>query len=453
MQEGNVLILEDNADSATLYSKVIQTEGFHVKVAEQCKKAIKILKEHDIDIVISDVNLAGANGLELISVFKQMNPLAEVIMLTAYGSVKDGVRAMKMGAYDYLIKGEDNNRLIPMLSRALEKVRLQKRLKKLEQQVGSQYTFQEIIGKSPAIQQAIHMARQVAVTNATVLLLGETGTGKEVFARAIHNASTRGNNAFVALNCSAFSKELLESELFGHKAGAFTGANHDKKGLFEEAHLGTIFLDEVGEIPLDLQAKLLRVLETNTFIKVGDTKTTKVDVRIIAATNRQLATANSQQFRSDLYYRLSVFEILLPPLRDRREDIPLLAETFLHQIAQSNQKKITGMTSGFVNHLIRYGWKGNIRELRNVVERAIILSSESLLTEEMLPFELKYGASTEDLAREQNKLELAQVERLHIERVLRLAGGNKAKAARLLNIGLSTLYRKLLDYNLQETSV
>lgn len=453
MQEGNVLILEDDADCRLLYGKVLQAEGFAVESVESTRQAFKILKAKDIDIILSDVNLADANGLQLIDKFKEINPLAEVILLTAYGSVKDGVQAIKAGAYDYLIKGDDNTRLIPMLQRAIEKVRLRKKLQHLEQQVGKQYSFEDVIGKSEPFKHAIYMAKQVAETDATVLLLGETGTGKEVFARAIHQASPRANNAFVALNCSAFSRELLESELFGHKSGSFTGATHDKKGLFEEAHNGTIFLDEIGEMPLELQAKLLRVIENSTFIKVGETKTTKVDVRIIAATNRVLVNASSQQFRSDLYYRLSVFEINLPPLRERREDIPLLAQSFLTQIASNTQKNIVGMTEGFQEQLMRFSWKGNIRELRNVVERAVILSKGPLLDEDVLPYELKYGASTEELVKESNEFDLAQVERLHIQRIMRIAGGNKAKAARMLNIGLSTLYRKLIEYNLQETGV
>jgi two-component system NtrC family response regulator len=453
MQEGNILILEDDADARLLYTKVLRAEGFEVKPVENTREAFNALKNKDVDIILSDVNLADANGVQLIAKFKEIHPMAEIILLTAYGSVKDSVQAIKAGAYDYLIKGDDNARLIPMLQRALEKVRLQKKLRCLESQVDKQYSFESVIGKSEPIKQAIYMARQVAATTATVLLLGETGTGKEVFARAIHHASPRANNAFVAINCSAFSRELLESELFGHKSGSFTGATHDKKGLFEEAHKGTIFLDEIGEMPLELQAKLLRVLETNTFIKVGETKTTQVDVRIIAATNRILAKANSQQFRSDLYYRLSVFEINLPPLRDRREDIPLLAQAFMMEIARNTQKNILGMTDGFQEQLMRFSWKGNIRELRNVVERAVILSQGPLLDEEVLPFELRYGASTEDLVRETNEFDLAQVERMHIQRVMRIAGGNKAKAARMLNIGLSTLYRKLVEYNMQESDV
>ncbi|EMR04796.1 sigma-54-dependent transcriptional regulator [Cesiribacter andamanensis] len=450
MQEGTILLVEDDADCRLLYSKTMQAEGFEVILAESSQKAFKLLKERDIDLVLSDVNLAHINGLELIGRYKELNPFAEVIMLTAYGSVKDGVQAIKTGAYDYLIKGEDNKRLLPMLQRAIDKVRLHKRLHRLEQQVGQHYTFQEVIGKSEPLQQAISMARQVAGTNATVLLLGETGTGKEIFARAIHAASTRAKAAFVALNCSAFGKELLESELFGHKAGSFTGATHDKKGLFEEAHGGTLFLDEIGEMPLELQAKLLRVLETSTFIKVGDTKTSRVDVRIIAATNKKLANAHNAQFRPDLYYRLSVFEINLPPLRERKEDIPLLARAFMAHFGQITQKKIVGMSREFEEQLMRYPWKGNIRELRNVIERAVILTDGSLLDEAVLPYEVKFGPSLEEQLQESNQFDLAFVERTHIQRVLKLTRGNKAKTARMLNIGLSTLYRKLSEYNLQE---
>lgn len=449
MPEGSILIVDDEDDTRFLLSRILEKEGFATLNVANEKQAFKLLKKEEVDIILCDVNLAETNGLELLEKFKEISPLAEVIMLTAFGSIKDGVKAIKDGAYDYIIKGEDNNRLIPLLYRAFEKVKLQKKIQKLEEQVGDQYSFSKVIGKSEKITEAIRISQRVSATDATVLLLGETGTGKEVFAKAIHGASNRKNKSFVAINCSAFNKELLESELFGHKAGSFTGATGDKKGLFEEASGGTIFLDEIGEMNLDLQAKLLRVLESSTFIKVGDTKTTTVDVRIIAATNRDLLK-DETKFRSDLYYRLSVFEITLPPLRERQEDIPLLAEHFMYMFSRHSQKKLTGMSDGFLRHISRYNWKGNIRELRNVIERAVILEEESELSEDVLPYEVKFGPSVLEPGLSGNKLDLAYIEKKHIERVLKMSGGNKTKAAGLLNIGVSTLYRKISEYEITE---
>lgn len=447
MFEGHILIVDDEEDTRYLLSKILEKEGFNTLSVANGRQAFAILKKEEIDIILCDVNLAETNGLEVLEGLKEACPLVEVIMLTAYGSIKDGVKAIKAGAYDYIIKGEDNNKLIPLLYRAQEKVRLQKKIKKLEEQVADQYSFASVVGKSEKIQEAINISKRVAATDTTVLLLGETGTGKEVFAKAIHGASKRKDKSFVALNCSAFNKELLESELFGHKAGSFTGATHDKKGLFEEAHGGTIFLDEIGEMNLDLQAKLLRVLESSSFIKVGDTKTTTVDVRVIAATNRKLLK-DEKNFRSDLYYRLSVFEIILPPLRDRKEDIPLLAEHFMYFFARNSQKKLTGMTEDFLKYIKRYPWKGNIRELRNVIERAVILVEGHELDEMVLPYELKYGTAALEMANDHNKLDLAYIEKKHIERVMKLVKGNKTRAARMLNIGVSTLYRKLNEFEI-----
>lgn len=449
MFEGHILIVDDEEDTRFLLSKILEKEGFNMLTVANERQAFALLKKEEVDIILCDVNLAETNGLDLLERLKEACPLVEVIMLTAYGSIKDGVKAIKAGAYDYIIKGEDNNKLIPLLYRAQEKVKLQKKIKKLEEQVADQYSFDSVVGRSEKIREAINISKRVAVTDTTVLLLGETGTGKEVFAKAIHGASKRKHKSFVAINCSAFNKELLESELFGHKAGSFTGATYDKKGLFEEAHGGTIFLDEIGEMNLDLQAKLLRVLESSSFIKVGDTKTTTVDVRVIAATNRDLLR-DEKNFRSDLYYRLSVFEITLPPLRERAEDIPMLAEYFMHSFARNSQKKLTGMTDEFLKYISKYPWKGNIRELRNVIERAVILAEGQELDEAVLPYELKYSPSVLEAGRESNKLDLAYVEKIHIERVLKLARGNKTKTARMLNIGVSTLYRKLNEFEITE---
>ena len=314
MTTGIVLIIDDEEKLRTLLARIIRLEGFTVLEAENLKAGGKLLEKEDVDVVLCDVKLPDGNGVDFVRDIKSRHTSIEIILLTAYGNIADGVKAMKNGAFDYITKGDDNDKIIPLLARALEKVQLQKRVQQLEQQVGKRYTFDGILGDSPLIKEAIDLAKRVAPAEATVLLLGETGTGKEVFAQAIHNGSKRVGKPFLALNCSAFGKELLESELYGQKAGAYTGAANDNKGLIEEANQGTLFLDEIGEMHIDLQAKLLRVLETNEFIKVGDTKSTRVDVRIIAATNRDLQQeVSTGKFREDLFYRLNVFTISLPP--------------------------------------------------------------------------------------------------------------------------------------------
>ncbi len=355
-----------------------------------------------------------------------------------------GVQAMRNGAFDYIMKGDDNDKIIPLLHRAVEKVQLRRKLEQLQQRVAKQYAFDSIIGESAAIQEAIALARKVAATDATVLLLGETGSGKEVFAQAIHHNSERRNKSFVAVNCSAFGKELLESELFGHKAGAFTGAIKDKKGLFEEANGGTLFLDEIGEMPAELQAKLLRVLEAGEFIKVGDTKTINVNVRIIAATNRNLQQEiEAGHFRSDLFYRLAVFQVTLPALRERVKDIPSLALHFAILFAGKTNKAIPVLQKEYIAALQQYHWPGNIRELKNVIERSVILENGNELTTATLPFTMQHPADPKT-----GSFELAEVEKQHIRKVLLHTNGNKTETARLLDIGLTTLYRKIEEYSL-----
>lgn len=447
MSTGIVLIIDDEEKLRTLLARIIRLEGLTVLEAETIKAGNKLLDKEDIDVVLCDVKLPDGNGVDFVRELKTRHPSMEAIVLTAYGNIADGVMAMKNGAFDYITKGDDNDKIIPLLSRAMEKVQLQKRVIQLEQQVGKRYTFSAILGHSPLIADAIVLAKKVAPTEATVLLLGETGTGKEVFAQAIHHGSKRSTKPFIALNCSAFSKELLESELFGHKAGSFTSATRDKKGLIEEANLGTLFLDEIGEMHIDLQAKLLRVLETSEFIKVGDTRPTRVNVRIIAATNRDLQQeVTDGKFRDDLFYRLNVFSISLPSLRDRKKDIPLIAEFYLQFFNGKGNKRIDGMSKEFLDRLQQHEWKGNIRELKNIIERAVILSDGPQLTVDNLPSELQLSGlrSPGPLS----AFDLASVEKLHIQRVLNHTRGNKTEAARLLNIGLTTLYRKIEEYKL-----
>lgn len=440
----SVLLIDDEEKLRQLLLRIIRLEGFDVQEAATGQAALKKLASQDFEVVLCDVKLPDSNGVDLVKQIKTLHPATEVILLTAYGNVPDGVQAMRNGAFDYIMKGDDNDKIIPLLHRAMEKVQLQRKLEQLQQRVTKQYSFDSIIGESPSIQEAIALARKVAATDATVLLLGETGTGKEVFAQAIHHNSDRRNKTFVAVNCSAFSKELLESELFGHKAGAFTGAVKDKKGLFEEANGGTLFLDEIGEMPAELQAKLLRVLEAGEFIKVGDTRTIKVNVRIIAATNRNLPTEiEAGHFRSDLFYRLAVFQVTLPALRERIKDIPSLALHFAIIFAGKTNKAIPVLQKEYITALQQYEWPGNIRELKNVIERSVILENSNELTTATLPFTMQHPADHKTAS-----FELAEVEKQHIRKVLQHTAGNKTEAARLLGIGLTTLYRKIEEYGL-----
>jgi two-component system, NtrC family, response regulator len=448
MASGSILLVDDEEKLRALLKRIITLEGFSIHEANGLKAAAKLLEKEHIDIVLCDVKLPDGNGVEFTQHAKNKFPSVEIIVMTAYGNISDGVQAMKNGAFDYIIKGDDNEKIIPLLNKAMDKVKLQKRVEQLEKQVGKKYSFENILGKSSLILEAISMAKKVSPTDATVLLLGETGTGKEVFAQAIHNESKRAGKPFLALNCSAFGRELLESEIFGHKAGAFTSANKDKRGLIEEADSGSLFLDEIGEMHIELQAKLLRVLETSEFIKVGDTKSTKVNVRIIAATNRDMQHEVTEgKFREDLFYRINVFTIQLPALRDRKKDIPVLAEHFLQVFAQKTNGRIHGMSKEFLEHLQNHEWKGNIRELKNVMERACILANTEQLTVDSLPVEFQISP----LPSANNQLSafsLASVEKLHIQRVLNHTKGNKTESARLLNIGLTTLYRKIEEYGL-----
>jgi len=449
MNKGHILIIDDEEKLRSLLTRIIALEGFEVFEAANAKSALKKLEQQDIDVILCDVKLPDANGVELAHQIKSKFPLVEIIMLTAHGNISDGVKSIKNGAFDYITKADDNDKIIPLLHRAVEKAHLQKRFCLLQKKVGAKYSFDNIIGNSKCIQEAIALAKKVAVTDTTVLLLGETGTGKEVFAQAIHQGSNRKLKPFVAINCSAFSKELLESEVFGHKAGAFTGAIKDKKGLFEEASDGTIFLDEIGEMNHDLQAKLLRVLEAGEFIKVGDTKTIKVNVRVIAATNRDLKKEIEEGiFREDLFYRLSAFQIVLPPLRERVKDIELFAEHFAEVFSIKINKRKIQLSKEYIEKLRTYQWKGNIRELKNVIERSVILSNSDELTVATLPFEIQNTSETSSKGKTLSAFDLASVEKLHIQKVLNYTKGNKAEAARLLNIGLTTLYRKLDEYKI-----
>lgn len=446
-----ILIIDDEEKIRTLLSRIISLEGFDIIQAPDLKTGWRKLELNEVDVLLCDVKLPDGNGVEFSKLVKEKFPAIEIILLTAFGNIPDGVQAIKNGAFDYITKGDDNNKIIPLLYKASEKVKLNKRVIQLEKQLDQKLSFENIIGKSKLIKQALESAKKVANTDATVLLTGETGTGKEVFAQAIHQASKRSKNNFIAVNCSAFSKELLENELFGHKAGAFTGATKDSKGIFEEANNGTVFLDEIGEMPLDLQAKLLRVLESGEFLKLGDNKPIKTDVRIIAATNRDLQKEiQSGNFREDLYYRINIFNITLPALRERTVDIEELANYFLTVFATKTNKKIKRISADYLEALKLHSWKGNIRELRNVMERSIILVDGEELTVDSLPNEFQQSTSnSQQSAKPLSAFELASAEKIHIQKVMNYTNGNKTETAKLLNIALTTLYRKLEEYKIK----
>jgi len=441
-----ILVIDDEKKLNDLLSRILSLEGYNVLQAYTAKEGMRILHQEQVALVISDVKLPDANGVELVKAIKQIKPFVEVINLTAYGTIADGVQAIQNGAFNYITKGDDNDKIIPLVSEAFSKAGKQIEAEKFKVKSRTGLIFDDIIGKSPAINSAITLARKVATTDTTVLLLGETGTGKEVFASAIHQASGRPSKSFVAINCSSFTGDLLESELFGYKAGAFTGALKDKKGLVEEANGGTLFLDEIGEVKPDMQARLLRLLENQSFIKLGSTETVKVNIRIIAATNRDLQKeADAGTFRMDLYYRLSVFSINLPPLRERKGDITALANYYLNLFSAKTGSQKMEIDKDFIQTLEQHPWKGNIRELKNVMERVMILADSDTLSTALLP----PGFNTETTGNS-NAIDLASVEKQHIKKILAYTGGNKTETARLLGIGLTTLYRKLDEYKLSE---
>lgn len=410
-----ILIIDDEVQIRTLLTRMMELEGYDVCQAGDCRAALKQLELQNPDVVLCDVFLPDGNGVDLVLAIKKAAPNVEVILLTAHGNIPDGVQAIKNGAFDYITKGDDNNKIIPLISRAVEKARMNVRLEKLEKKVGQTYSFDSILGESKVLKDAVSLAQKVSGTDVPVLLTGETGTGKEVFAQAIHYSSKRARQNFVAVNCSSFSKELLESEMFGHKAGSFTGALKDKKGLFEEANNGTIFLDEIGEMAFELQAKLLRILETGEYIKIGDTKPTRVNVRIIAATNRNLSQEIvAGRFREDLFYRLSVFQIHLPPLRERAGDIRLLAKAFIKSFAEQLARPVVEIAPAFLEALDSQPWKGNIRELRNVIERSMIVCESGYLDIADLPFDIQNAHYEHSNDSSPGSFELSAMERRHL---------------------------------------
>ena len=441
-----VLIIDDEPTIRMLLTHILELEGYEVLQAKDMTKGMDALKKSKAEVVLCDVFLPDGNGVEMVPELKALSPGSNIILLTAHGNIPDGVQAIKNGAFDYIVKGDDNRKIIPLVSRAMDDYNSKNKTATTVKKKKPNKGFVSIVGNSTCLQHAVKMAQKVAASDLCVLLTGETGTGKEVFARAIHNESLRKNKPFVAINCSAFSKELLESEIFGYMAGSFTGAMKDKKGLFEEADGGTIFLDEIGEMEFGLQAKLLRAIEENEFIKVGDTKYTRVDVRIIAATNRNLKKEiDNEHFREDLYFRLAGFQIELPPLRERKGDVKLLSELFVKRMSEKMNIPCVKINDACMHMLEQYSWPGNIRELKNVIERSLIVC-DTEITPDDLPVDIQMNSNP--VSSTGQEFDLATVEKNHIAKILAYTKGNKTETARLLKIGLTTLYRKIEEYNI-----
>ena len=443
-----ILIVDDDAPHRSMLRTVLRGWGYAVEEAEDGTAAVEQVKQKAFDAVLTDVRMARMDGIAALREIREWNPSIPVLIMTAWSSVQSAVDALRLGAYDYLTKPLELEELKLALERALDHTRQARE----NQEPGRTQSEASslLLGRSDAMRELVNMVETVAPTEATVLISGESGTGKELVARAIQAASTRRDKPFVTINCAALAENLLESELFGHEKGAFTGADRRREGRFVQAHGGTLFLDEIGEMPLALQAKLLRVLQQGEVQRVGCDETIKVDVRVISATNRVLAEeVAAGRFREDLFYRLNVIGLEVPPLRARREDIPLLASTFLERHAAANRKTIKGFTPQAMDAMLRYGWPGNVRELENAVERAVILSGGEYIAERALPLAVQNASDApEDEELALGSMSLEDVERKAIEATLSETDDNKSEAARRLGITRATLHSKLKKYGL-----
>ncbi len=448
-----VLIVDDEKNSREGLSRALR-KTYDVLLAEGAQRALQLLKDNAVDVVLSDVRMPGLDGMALLRKALSAATPPIVILLTAYGTIEMAVEAMKQGAYDFLTKPVDLDRLEILLQRALRERAMEAENRQLREQLDSHYGLDEIIGRSPPMQEVFDTIRQVAPTRATVLIQGESGTGKELVARAIHRLSPRHRGPFIPVHCAALSKHLLESELFGHEKGAFTGAVEQRRGRFELADGGTLFLDEVSEIEPDIQVKILRVLEERRFERVGGQETLEVDVRLLAATNRDLKKmVEDGRFREDLFYRLYVVVIALPPLRERPGDIPLLIDHFIKHFAQSHGKSPVGITPEAVEALSAYSWPGNVRELKNVIERMVVLSRADKLSVRDIPSPIReIGAKSHATFLPAGPVTLEEAEKRLIVQALRNNDGNVTKAAAQLGISRRTLHRKINEYKLREHS-
>ena len=450
--KGKILIVDDDTAHLHMLRTLLKSFGHEVESATDGEDAIAMVKEKPFDLILMDVRMAHIGGIEALRQIKECNPAIPVIIMTAYSSVDTAVEAMKLGAYDYLTKPLNFEELKIILDRAMDHLRLTLENRSLKEKIAAETSLAGIIGSSLAMKKVLDMARIVAPTEATVLITGESGTGKELFAKAIHVNSERAKGPLVTVNCAALTETLLESELFGHEKGTFTGADRQRNGRFMQADTGTIFLDEVGEIPLQMQAKILRTIQEREIQRLGSDEVLHVDVRIIAATNRNLEEdVKVGKFREDLYYRLNVMNIHIPPLRERVEDIPLLAHHFLEKYVKKNRKDLKGFTPAAMDMLTRAKWSGNVRELENVIERAVILAVSPYLSEKDLPPSMSVESQTSNENRPVFDLggkSLEEIESQAISETLEHTQGNKSEAAKLLNITRTTLNSKLKKYNL-----
>jgi DNA-binding NtrC family response regulator len=439
-----ILVVDDEKAMRESLNDWLKEDGYQVGLAESGNMAIDMAREDPWEVILLDLKMPGMNGLETLKKLKEVRPDAEILMMTAYATVDTAVQAMKEGAFDYLVKPFDPDEVEMLIQKivahrdlVLENILLRKKLEET-------YQFDEIIGKSDVMQDVFELISRVAPTDSTVLITGESGTGKELIARAIHGNSNRCYMPFIAVSCGALPDSLLESELFGYEKGAFTGAEHTKKGRFEMAHKGTLFLDEIGDISLKTQVDLLRVLQQKEVQRLGGEDVVEVDVRIIAATNRDLSRAiRENRFREDLYYRLNVIAVKVPPLRERKEDIPLLADAFVRKYCLEMNKEKTKIGSAALKLLMDYDWPGNVRELENIIERALVIGQADEISPDDLPF------SRKDLGPDAFPKSLKMMEKIHIQRILKATGWNITQAARDLGIDRQTLYNKIEKYEIR----
>ena len=451
-----ILIVDDEKNYPMIIGEILSEEGYATITASSGMEALDSLNNNIVDLVLTDVKMPGMDGIQLLEKIKELNPDIPVIIMTAHGSVEKAVDAMHKGAYTFILKPFENQALLAHITKALSVYRIIQENSRLKGAISSRYSFDNIIGKSRPMQEIYEIIKKVAPANASVLIEGESGTGKELVAKSIHYNSPRKSRSLIAVNCSAFAETLLESELFGHVKGAFTGATDLKKGRFEMADQGTLFLDEIGELPTSLQTKLLRVLQEKVIERVGGTSTIPVDFRLIAVTNKSLEDeVKNGNFREDLYYRLNVVKAVIPPLRERSEDIPLLIKYFIDEYKrdQPPANKVAGITPEAVKILCDYQYKGNVRELKNILESCMILGSGDMITPSELPLQVRQNASFFlDLDGIPHDVGLAEtltaVEKRMIQRAMKLSGNVQTKAAQILGIGKSGLNQKLKKFNL-----
>jgi two-component system NtrC family response regulator len=448
-----ILVVEDDESLRRVTQAQLERSGYETPVAVDVSQALEILQRTPIDLVITDLNLPDESGMELLKKVRAEYPETAVVIMTAYGTIETAVDAIKCGAYDYITKPVHPDELRALVSRVLERRSLLEEVRTLRSTVDRKYGFENIVGSSSALLRVLDSVTSVAHTDATVLILGETGTGKELLAKAIHVNSPRRERPFVIISCGSIPRELLESELFGHIKGSFTGAFTHKKGKIETADGGTVFLDEIGEMPLDLQVRVLRLVQEHEIEKIGATTSQKVNVRIIAATHRNLENRVSEGlFREDLYYRLAVIPITLPPLRDRKEDIPLLVEEFFERAKRKHRKPEMSLSPALMSHFMNYRWPGNVRELENLTERLVLLSPSDVITAASLPESLREGFSiveTPKVPMETEGLSLGAVERELIVQALRKFDWNQTKAARHLDVSRKTLMYRIAKYGIE----